>query len=106
MCALACAGCIDFSPGEPLQARVVVYWDPLSCGEPHRVAVALEDDSGAQVSGSVPCALGELALDVPHFGTYHGWSYARAVGQATRSFAPIDVAVDATVVRQPIETPR
>jgi hypothetical protein len=106
LCALGCAGCIDLAPGGPPQARVVVYWDPLACGEPHRVAVDLLDDAGAESSMSAPCALGEIAIDLPHFGAYHGWSYARVDGEAMRSVAPVELAVDDTVVRWRIETPR
>lgn len=106
LCALGCAGCLDLQRPGPPQARVVVYWDPLACGAPHRVAVDLLDDAGAESAASAPCALGELAIDLPHFGAYHGWTYAHFDGEAMRSVAPVELAVDDTVVRWQIETPR
>lgn len=104
LCALLCASCL--APGNPIQARVIVYWDPVSCGAPHRVGVDLEDDSGAQLTPSAPCEAGELAVDVPHLGEYRGWIYAHALGETAHVVASIELAVDTVVVRFPIETPR
>jgi hypothetical protein len=68
--------CID-APYEPAPppavARVVASWDPLACGEPAaRVALELEDEAGARLARSVPCALGGITLDVAHYGVYFG----------------------------------
>ena len=66
------------------QARVVASWDPVACGEPHRVVVELEDDQGIPLTGSAPCAVGELALDAPRFGLYRGTIYAWTIDPAER----------------------
>lgn len=87
-------------------ARVVVAWDPRGCGPPHRVAVELEDDDGARSSGSVPCVLGGLSLDVPQLGIYRGRAYAWVAGEPARSITSIHLVVDEPVVRWLIETPR
>src|SRR5205823_4123031 len=80
---LAFAACLDEPvPAEPAQARLVVAWDPLACGDPHRVAVELRDDAGALASASTPCDLGGLTVDVAHFGVYHGRVYAWASTEA------------------------
>lgn len=55
----------------PLPGRVLVAWDATGCRTPHRVAIAMtavEDD--ARVARAVPCAVGWMALDVPHPGDY------------------------------------
>ena len=69
------ASCID-APYEPAPlptvARVIASWDPLACGERTRVALELEDESGATLARSAPCALGGLMLDVAHYGVYFG----------------------------------
>ena len=69
--------CIDapMPESEPL-ARILTTWDPLACGEPHRVVLELEDESGTKLAGSTPCANGSLALDAPHLGVYWGRIYA------------------------------
>src|SRR5678809_1212655 len=64
------SGCIvDMEPPnhEPL-ARLVAVWDPLACGDPHRVVVELEDEDGVDVSGSAPCTIGGITLDLPGWG--------------------------------------
>ena len=104
---MAFGGCLD-SPAEgagPAVARLVVMWDPLACGEPHRVAVELVDDAGVALSASTPCNLGGLTVDVAHLGTYHGEIYAWAPGVPKRSTAPIDVVIDQAIVRWPVATP-
>jgi hypothetical protein len=104
----AVAGCIDAPPDPGPRvgvARLVVSWDPLVCGEPHRVAIDLADDAGAEVSGSTPCSLGGLAIDLPHLGSYRGQIYAWALAAPMRSVAPIEVDVDQTIVRREVATP-
>src|SRR5688572_5287766 len=83
--------CLDapVAGGAPV-ARVVAGWDPLACGEPHRVVLelaldpapdpapdpaidaarGLAEDAGTTSSASAPCHLGGLSLDVPRLGTY------------------------------------
>ena len=103
------AACIDAPPDPgPIGgggARLVVAWDPLACGEPHRVAIELADDAGAEVSGSTPCSLGGLAIDLPHLGSYHGQIYAWAPAAPMRSVAPLEVEVDQAIVRRQVATP-
>jgi hypothetical protein len=99
--------CVDHPfPETPPAARVVTAWDPLECGEPHRVAVELEDHDGGLVSGSVPCARGSIALDVPHFGTYRGRVYAWELDEPIRSILPVQLVVDEAIVRWLVMTPR
>jgi hypothetical protein len=102
---LAFGACVDAGvPEPPPAARVVVSWDPRACGPPHRVAVELEDEDGARVSRSVPCELGGLALDAPHWGIYRGRIYAWEAG-AIRSVTPVYLAIDEPVVRWFVATP-
>jgi hypothetical protein len=101
------AACIDSPPGPGSAiARLVAAWDPLACGEPHRVAVELADDTGATVSASAPCNLGGLTLDVSHFGTYHGRIYAWAIDAPIRSVSPVDVMIEEPIVHLPVATPQ
>jgi hypothetical protein len=99
--------CVD-TPQPPSlpQAKIVAAWDPLQCGEPHRVAVELEDDAGVPLSMSAPCSLGGLTLDAPHFGVYRGRIYAWQLGQPERSIADVHLIVDEPIVRWDVETPR
>jgi len=103
----ALGACIDapVEPGSPF-ARVVAVWDPLACGEPHRVAVELADEDGAAVSASTPCTIGGLTVDVDHFGAYRGRVYAWALGAPVRSEAPLEVRVDEPIVHCMVATPR
>ena len=102
----ALAACFD-APVEsgPSVARLVVMWDPLACGEPHRVAIELADEAGAMLSASTPCNLGGVTVDVAHFGTYQGRIYAWAPGSPARSVTPIDVVIDQEIVHWPVATP-
>jgi hypothetical protein len=104
--AAALAACID-GPGDsgPSVARLVVMWDPLACGEPHRVAVELADEAGVMVAASTPCNLGGLTVDLAHLGTYHGRIYAWALDNPARSITPIDVVIDQPIVHWPVATP-
>ena len=107
LCFWACFGaCIDapIAPSPPT-ARIVAAWDPLACGDPHRVVVELADDEGAQLGASVPCALGGLVLDAPHFGSYRGRVYAWLVGAAIRSESPAELEIADPIVHWELVTP-
>jgi hypothetical protein len=105
--AIAPGACID-APVEPDPpfARLVAVWDPLACGDPHRVVVELYDDDGAGAAASAPCNIGGLTVDVAHFGSYRGRIYAWALGAAIRSEAAIEVTIDRPIVQWTVETPR
>ena len=107
LCWLAFAACIDapIDPDDPPIARVVVVWDPLACGDPHRIAVELEDHAGVRLSSSTPCNAGSLAIDTPHFGVYYGRIYAWEAGKEIRSITPVRLVVDEPIVRWLIATP-
>lgn len=108
VCFWTCFGaCVDAPvENEPPQAKIVATWDPLRCGEPHRVAVELEDDDGAPVSASTPCTTGSLTLDARHFGTYRGRIYAWRLGLGERSSEEVRLIVDEPIVRWNVETPQ
>jgi len=94
----ALAACIDAPPEPRLSlARLVVAWDPLACGDPHRIVVELQDDTGATTSASTPCSLGTLAIDVAHFGSYRGRIYAWELGAPVSTTAPIELTIDQIV---------
>jgi hypothetical protein len=99
------SACID-TPYEPLPpaARIQASWDPLACGDPHRVAIELEDEGGATTSASTPCARGGLTLDLDHFGVYRGRVYAWEAGEV-RSVTPVRLEVDQSIVHWQITTP-
>jgi hypothetical protein len=98
----ALAACIDAPPEPRLSlARLVVAWDPLACGDPHRLVVELRDDAGAVVSASTPCSLGTLAIDVAHFGSYRARIYAWVLDPTARPPAPDERIVELTI-DQPI----
>jgi len=102
----ASAGCLD-GPAEgpaPL-ARLVAGWDPLACGEPHRIVVELADEAGAMCSASAPCNLGGLTVDVGHFGSYRGRIYAWALDASIRSITPIELTIDQPIVDWYVATP-
>ncbi|HEX2686452.1 MAG TPA: hypothetical protein VHN14_07530 [Kofleriaceae bacterium] len=99
--------CIDTPPDPgPVVARLVTEWDPLACGEPHRVVVELEDEGGTTLSASTPCNLGGLTLDVSHLGSYRGRIYAWALAAPIRSITPIELTIAAPIVHWPVSTPR
>jgi hypothetical protein len=98
--------CVDTpAPPSPPQARIVAAWDPLECGEPHRVVVELEDDAGAPLSVSGPCTLGGLAIDAPHFGVYRGKVYAWTLDAHEYGAHAVELVVDQPIVRWDLEPP-
>jgi hypothetical protein len=100
--------CIDASPDlddDPAISRVIVQWDPLACGPPHRIVVELENEEGLRRSASTPCNTGSLTIDAPHYGLYYGRIYAWEAGEDIRSIIPVRLVVDAAVVRWLIATP-
>jgi hypothetical protein len=107
--------CLDapVAGGAPV-ARVVAGWDPLACGEPHRVVLELALDPGldpaeggrAMASASAPCNLGGLSLDVPQLGIYRGRIYAWALAAPIRSITAVELEVDRAVVDWFVATPR
>lgn len=101
-------GCVDepFIPDIEPPARVVTWWDPVECGEPHRVVVELEDDLGVPYSRSAPCEVGSITLDVGQWGVYRGRVYAWNVGPEIRSVLSVRLDVDAPVVQWYVDTPR
>jgi hypothetical protein len=103
----ALGACIDapVEPG-PSVARLVIVWDPLACGDPHRVVIELEDDDGVMVSRSAPCNIGGLTLDVSHLGSYRGRIYAWALDLPIRSVAPLALTIDQAIVHWTVVTPR
>jgi DMSO/TMAO reductase YedYZ molybdopterin-dependent catalytic subunit len=102
----AMAACLDApQDGATGVARLIVAWDPLACGVPHRVAIELADDEGASVSASTPCNLGGLAVDVPRYGVYRGRIYAWALAAPVRSEMAIEIDIDQTIVHRDIATP-
>jgi hypothetical protein len=99
--------CVDAPlPQDQPQARVIAAWDPLQCGEPHRVVIELEDDAGIPLSSSAPCALGELTLDAPRMGRYRGQIYAWTLDDTVRSSTAVELSIDAPVMRWVVPTPR
>jgi hypothetical protein len=108
LCFGACVGgCIDAPvPDLDPQARVVASWDPLLCGEPHRVVIELEDADGRMLSRSVPCDLGGITIDIDHWGIYSGRTYAWSLGPEIRSVSQVRLDVDAPIVIWAIDTPR
>jgi len=107
---IGCFGCITvdepLGPPDPI-ARVFAYWDPLVCASdpPTRVAIDLEDDDGAPLVGSAPCAIGRVTLEASHYGRYRGRTYAFLLGAPARSEARVDLTIDAPVVHWQLVTP-
>ncbi|HTR55220.1 MAG TPA: hypothetical protein VMJ10_31275 [Kofleriaceae bacterium] len=99
--------CVAVEPpaGVP-QADVIFEWDPLACGDPHRIAVELSDDSGQRLATSVPCDVGAAELAAVAYGSYRGRIYAWALGEDARSVAPLELDVDDRVVRTTVATPK
>lgn len=103
----AVSGCLDQPlPASPGAARLIVGWDPLGCGEPHRVALELEADSGAKLAASAPCNLGSLSLPISQFGIYRGRIYAWTLGAPIRSIMAVELTVDEPIVEWFVATPR
>lgn len=105
------AGCVDTElPDVEPQARLVVVWDPLACGEPHRVVVELEDERGAPLSRSVPCELGGMTIDVPHWGVYRGeiyaWDLVPSAEAEIRSVIKVRLEIDAPSIHWYVDTPQ
>lgn len=104
------SGCLDAPlPDREPQARLITTWDPLSCGEPHRVAIEIEDDDGRMLSASVPCEIGGMTIDVPSWGVYLGRIYAWSLAgsEATiSSVVPVRLEIDMPIVEWNVETPR
>lgn len=106
---LAFVACIDAPvPDTPPVPRVSVTWDPLACGEPHRIVLELVDDDRDLSSASAPCALGTLAVDVPHLGAYRGRIYAWELHQEAeiRSVTDFELIVDKPETRWLVQTPK
>jgi hypothetical protein len=102
----AASACLDTpSPHAAAVASLVTTWDPLICGDPHRVEVELTDATGVTSAASAPCDLGVVALDVAHLGNYTGRVYAWEVGEPARSITPITIAIDAPEAHQQVATP-
>lgn len=102
-----CTGCIDTPlPELEPQSRVVATWDPLACGDPHRVVIELEDDDGTQLSRSVPCDAGGVTIDIAHWGIYRGRVYAWTLGPDIRSVVHVRLEVDQPVIFWTVDTPR
>ncbi len=108
---LALTACVDtpLVETEP-QARLIVVWDPLACGEPHRVALELESDLGADLSTSVRCEIGSLSIDLPRWGLYRGrvfaWKLEPNADAVIRSIVSVHIEIDAPVVHWVVDTPR
>jgi hypothetical protein len=104
-------GCVDTPlPDTEPQSRVLVSWDALACGDPHRVVVELEDTDGVKLAQSVPCEIGEMSIDIRRWGVYRGRIYAWMLdaGSAAviRSEMPVRLEIDAPLVQWVVETPR
>jgi hypothetical protein len=93
-----------------VQSRLVASWDPLTCGEPHRVVLELEDTAGVDVSGSAPCVVGTISVDVVHWGVYRARIYAQTEREDedddVHSIASVRLDLDEPVVYWFVETPR
>jgi hypothetical protein len=101
------AGCVDTPlPDVEPQSRIVAAWDPLACGDPHRVVIELEDEDGRRLSRSVPCDLGGVTIDIPRWGIYWGRIYAWTFGPEIRSVLHVRFDVDAPVIFWEVDTPQ
>lgn len=102
------AGCLATLPedDEPPAARVIVQWNPLECGAPHRVVLELEHEDGRDASASVPCALGSMTVDLARWGLYFGRFYGWEAGLPLRDVEQVTLTVDASVIHwQLVEPP-
>jgi hypothetical protein len=98
--------CVDepLAPA-PTVARLVIGWDPLVCGLPHRVALELDDEAGSSWSATAPCSLGGLAVDVSHHGVYRGRLYAQH-DAVPRSVLHLELIIDEPIVHHRVATPQ
>ena len=102
----AFGACVANVPDEPEPvSRLIASWDPLGCGEPHRVVLELEDEDGNPITSSTPCWLGGLAVDLPRWGWYTGRIYTWVLDQPIRSIRNVTIAVDAAIIRWQVITP-
>lgn len=101
------AGCLSTLPDDddPPASRVIVQWDPLDCGDPHRVVLELEHEDGTDTSSSVPCVLGSLSVDLSQWGVYFGRFYAWTAGVPIRRIEPVTLTVDAPVIHWHLADP-
>ena len=108
LCFGACVvGCVDTPlPDIEPQARVVASWDPLLCGDPHRIVIELEDDDGRMLSRSTPCEAAGVTIDIDRWGIYRGRIYAWTFGPEIRSVSQVRLEVDAPIVLWTVDTPR
>ena len=112
---LACAfwavfgACVDAEvEATPPLSRVLVAWGPLACGDPHRVIIELDAiDDGARVVRSVPCAIGWMALDVPHVGDYRARVDSAPDGDGSDATLvdEIELDIETQIVRWTLEAP-
>lgn len=84
---------------------MIVQWDPLACGHPHRVVLELEHDDGTDASSSVPCVLGSMAIDLPQWGLYFGRFYAWEAGVPIRRVEPVTMTIDAPIIHWQLAEP-
>ncbi len=99
-------GCVDgpYEPPEPA-SRVFAHWDPLACGEPHRVVIDLEDEGGAPLASSAPCNRGGLTLGANHWGRYRGQIYAWHLDEDPTNETSVSLTIDAEVIHWQIDAP-
>lgn len=105
------SACVDSPvPDSEPQSRLVAVWDPVACGEPHRVVFELEDEHGSPLARSVPCEIGGVSIDVPHWGVYRGriyaWDLEPSEPPEIRSVVAVRLDIDAPIVHWYVETPR
>jgi hypothetical protein len=105
--AASALACVDepLAPA-PTVARLVVSWDPLACGPPHRVVLELEDEDGGSRSDAGPCQLGALAVDISRHGVHRGRLYSPLPGAPPRSVVLLELVIDAPIVHRHVATPR
>jgi hypothetical protein len=99
--------CVDapVAADEPA-ARALIGWDPLQCGDPHRVIVELDAGDAEPIAASAPCAVGAITIDAPRMGLYQARVYAWTPDATMPSAAPLELTLDAPVTRWEVATPR
>ncbi len=107
LCCLFGAGCLAALPDNdgPPASRVIVQWNPLACGAPHRVVLELEHEDGTEASSSAPCSLGSMTIDLVQWGIYFGRFYGWEAGSPIRRVEPITLTVDAPVIHWQLADP-